>query len=148
MDPDFLQRARSDIEAFQVEPVQSAENLQGKLKSGEPLNFPFLSNLDLSGADLQGADLSGVIFNGIDLCGARMQGCNLSGALLVNCNLAGADLTRAHLNDSQFRCEEIPEYDPAKVQAPLFEDSLPPFFRDHIRSAHSPAGFSMVRVRH
>jgi uncharacterized protein YjbI with pentapeptide repeats len=57
------------------------------------LSGAYLSGANLSGADLSGAYLSDAYLSGADLSGAYLSGANLSGA-----NLSGADLSCANLS--------------------------------------------------
>jgi hypothetical protein len=57
-----------------------------------------LSRANLRGANLSGADLSEANLRGANLRGANLRGADLSGAYLSGANLRGADLGGAHLS--------------------------------------------------
>ena len=65
------------------------------LKESKAKAAEYLSDADLSGADLSGANLSGADLRRADLSGANLRRADLSGA-----NLRRADLRRADLSDA------------------------------------------------
>jgi hypothetical protein len=59
-----------------------------------------LSGANLSDANLRGANLSGANLSDADLSDAKLRGANLSGAKLRGANLSGAKLRGADLSDA------------------------------------------------
>jgi uncharacterized protein YjbI with pentapeptide repeats len=66
---------------------------------------PFISNVDLSGADLSPGNhptsLQQVSIVGGSMAGANMTGANLTGVTLVGTNLTGANLTQTDLSNAK-----------------------------------------------
>ena len=76
----------------------SDANLSGAYLRGADLSDANLIGADLSDANLIGANLSDANLIGADLSGANLSGANLSGANLSDANLSGAYLSRANLS--------------------------------------------------
>jgi len=67
--------------------------------SGANLSLTFLAGADLSGADLSGANLNGADLSGVYLSGANLSGAELRGSFFCDrADLSGANLSSANLN--------------------------------------------------
>ena len=99
VDPDVFEKI-GHLEPFDREKFLELLK-ESKAKAAEYLSDADLSGADLSGADLSGADLSDADLSGADLSGADLSDADLSGADLRRADLSGADLRRADLSGSQ-----------------------------------------------
>jgi uncharacterized protein YjbI with pentapeptide repeats len=79
-------------------------NVVGKFLTNVNLSRADLSHANLIDADFSGADLSGANFLGADLSGANFLGADLNGANFFAANLFGADLRGKTLNGANLRC--------------------------------------------
>jgi uncharacterized protein YjbI with pentapeptide repeats len=75
----------------------SGANLSDANLSGANLSGVYLSDANLSGANLSDADLSGANLSGANLSSANLSGANFSDANLSGANLSGANLSGANL---------------------------------------------------
>ena len=96
VDPDVFEKI-GHLEPFDREKFLELLK-ERKVKAAE-----YLSDADLSGADLSDADLRRANLSGADLRRADLRRANLSGADLRRANLSGADLSGADLSDADLR---------------------------------------------
>ena len=94
VDPDVFEKI-GHLEPFDREKLLELLN-ESKAKAAE-----YLSDADLSGANLRRADLSDADLSGANLRRADLSGANLSGANLRRADLSGANLRRADLSGSK-----------------------------------------------
>jgi uncharacterized protein YjbI with pentapeptide repeats len=91
------------------------------LKKAVENNKDFMSEADLSGADLRGADLSGADLRGADLSGAdltfaNLEEANLERTILYKANLEEAILVQAYMEDTDLRKANMEGTDTRGVQ--------------------------------
>ena len=86
------------LELLKESKAKAAEYLSDADLSDANLSGANLIRADLSGANLIRADLSGANLSGADLSGANLRRANLSGANLIRADLSGADLSGANLS--------------------------------------------------
>ena len=72
-------------------------------RAANPYITPYLTNADLTGANLTRANLTRADLTGAYLTDANLTGAYLNGANLTNANLNGANLTNAYLNGGYTR---------------------------------------------
>ena len=85
------------LELLKESKAKAAEYLSDADLSDANLSGANLIRADLSGANLIRADLSGANLSGADLSDANLRRANLSGANLSGADLSGADLSGANL---------------------------------------------------
>ena len=95
---ELLNESKTKAAEYLSDADLSGANLRGADLSDANLRGADLSDADLSGANLRGADLSGADLSGADLSGADLSGADLSDADLSGANLSGANLRGANLS--------------------------------------------------
>ena len=95
------------LELLNESKTKAAEYLSDADLSGADLRRANLSDANLSGADLSDADLSGADLRRANLSDANLSGADLRRADLSDANLSGADLRRADLSGSQGLLDSI-----------------------------------------
>ena len=105
VDPDVFEKI-GHLEPFDREKFLELLK-ESKAKAAEYLSDANLSGADLSDADLRRADLSGADLSDADLRRADLRRANLSGADLSDADLRRADLSGADLSDADLRRADL-----------------------------------------
>jgi len=102
LEPKFLNPYTTFLSLFSKKSEYHKETIE--ILKGTIVGFKFnlqgayLSDINLSGADLSGANLRESTLEGAKLIKTDLRGANMEGAKLVSCDLSQAHLTKANLN--------------------------------------------------